>query len=128
MRTKEQLHSQERALRGAALALEKKALNVKILHIGRLSSIAEFLVLVDGRSDKQVQAIADSVKMGMKKYAKALHVEGLKEGNWVIIDFGDVIVHVFHEEKRRYYNLDELWNRAPELEIPADYVLEADEE
>ncbi|HEY6008171.1 MAG TPA: ribosome silencing factor [Geobacteraceae bacterium] len=124
--TNEQHDPRERAVRCAALALDKKALNVKILEIRRLSSIADYLVLADGRSDKQVQAIADGVRKGLKKYGKALDVEGLKEGNWVVIDYGDVIVHVFHEDLRRYYNLDELWLQAPLVEVPADYRLEGD--
>ena len=124
--TNDQLDPRERAVRCAALALDKKALNVKILEIRRLSSIADYLVLADGRSDKQVQAIADGVRKGLKKYGKALDVEGLKEGNWVVIDYGDVIVHVFHEDLRRYYNLDELWLQAPLVEVPADYRLEGD--
>lgn len=115
------LTAQERALKCAALALDKKALDVRVLGIGRLSSIADYLVLASGRSDKQTQAIADSVRQGLKKYGKALDIEGVKEGNWIVIDYGDVIVHIFQQEVRRYYNLDELWLAAPETEIPAEY-------
>src|SRR6266567_1704166 len=116
MRDKIKLTAQERAIKCAALALDKKALDVKILEIGRLSSIADYLVLASGRSDKQAQAIADSIRQGLKKFGKALDVEGLKEGNWIVIDYGDVIVHVFHEELRRYYDLDGLWHNAPSLD------------
>jgi len=107
--------------------LEKKALDVRVLEIRRLSSIADYLVLTSGRSDKQAQAIADAVKQGLKEFGKALDVEGLREGNWIVIDYGDVIVHVFKEEVRRYYNLDELWNAAPSLEIPEDDDVRNDE-
>src|SRR5512135_1332548 len=106
MRDKMRLTSHERAVKCAAMALDKKALDVKVLEIGRLSSIADYLVLASGRSDKQVQAIADSVRQGLKKYGKALDIEGVKEGQWIVIDYGDVIVHIFQEEIRRYYNLD----------------------
>lgn len=71
----------ERALQCARFALDKKALDVKVLEIGRISSIADYLVLATGRSDKQAQAIADSVKKGLKKYGKVLDMEGLREGN-----------------------------------------------
>ena len=118
MTDKETLASRERAISCALFALDKKALNVKILEIKRLSSIADYLVLASGTSDKQTQAIAESVKKGLKQFGKALDVEGLREGNWVVIDYGDVIVHVFRDEMRRYYNLDDLWNAAPLLEIP----------
>ncbi|MBP1729209.1 MAG: iojap-like protein [Deltaproteobacteria bacterium] len=114
----------ERALKCAALALEKKAFDVKVLDIRRLSTIADYLVLATGSSDKQVVAIADSIRTGLKKYGKALDVEGAKEGKWVVIDYGDVIVHVFYTELRHYYNLDELWSNAPLVEIPDEYLWE----
>lgn len=120
MTDKVKLTSRERAIECALFALEKKALNVKALEIGRLSSIADYLVLASGTSDKQTQAIADSVKQGLKKYGKVLDVEGLREGNWIVIDYGDVIVHIFKDEVRRYYDLDGLWNAAPTLEIPEE--------
>jgi ribosome-associated protein len=120
MTDKVRLTSRERAIECAFFALEKKALNVKALEIGRLSSIADYLVLASGTSDKQTQAIADSVKNGLKKFGKALDVEGLREGNWIVIDYGDVIVHIFKDEVRRYYNLEELWSAAPSLEIPEE--------
>jgi ribosome-associated protein len=122
-----QLSSRERAVKCAAFALEKKALDVKVLEIKKLSSIADYLVLASGRSDKQTQAIADSVKEGLKQYGKALNIEGMTEGRWVIIDYGDIIVHVFQEEVRRYYNLDELWGNAPLLEIPVEFLWEGKE-
>ncbi len=122
--TKSSLTSLERAIQCAALALDKKALNVKILEIQRISSIADYLVLATGSSDKQTQAIAESVRHGLKKFGKPLDIEGLKEGNWVVIDYGDVILHVFKEDQRRYYNLDELWSNAPPVEIPAEYQWE----
>jgi len=120
MRDKIRLTPLERAMKCAALALDKKALDVKVMEIGKLSSIADYLVLASGRSDKQTQAIADSVRQGLKKFGKALDIEGVKEGSWIVIDYGDVIVHIFQEEIRRYYNLDELWQAAPEMEIPAE--------
>lgn len=122
------LTSRERAIKCAALALDKKALDVKILEIGKISSIADYLVLATGRSDKQAQAIAESVKHGLKKFGKALDIEGVTEGKWIVIDYGDVIVHIFQQEIRSYYNLDELWAVAPGVEIPAEYLWEGNEE
>jgi ribosome-associated protein len=120
----QKLSAQERAITCAAFALEKKALDVKVLEIKRLSSIADYLVLASGRSDKQVQAIADSIKQGLKPFDRPLNMEGLQEGRWVVIDYGDVIVHVFQEEVRNYYRLDELWGNAQVVEIPAEYLWE----
>jgi ribosome-associated protein len=127
MHEKNRLTPLERALKCAERALDKKALNVRVLEIGRLSSIADYLVLASGRSDKQTQAIADSVKQGLKKFGKALDIEGVKEGNWIVIDYGDVIVHIFQEEVRRHYDLDGLWAAAPETEVPVEYLWEEKE-
>jgi ribosome-associated protein len=118
------ISTDDRAVKCAALALDKKAYNVKILDIRGISTIADYLVLATGTSDKQVIAIADSIRTGLKKYGKAIDVEGAKEGKWVVIDYGDVIVHVFLDEMRRYYNLDELWVAARLAEIPAEYLWE----
>lgn len=114
------LTSLERALKCASLALDKKAEDVRILEIGRLSSIADYLVLASGTSDKQAQAIAESVRTGLKKFGKPIDIEGTQEGNWIVIDYGDVIVHVFREETRRYYDLDGLWAEAPEVPVPEE--------
>lgn len=121
---KQELTSRERALKCAELALDKKAYDVRIYEIQRISSIADYLVLASGTSDKQVQAIAEAVKQGLKPFGRHLEIEGLQEGNWVIIDYGDIIFHVFHEEKRRYYSLDDLWSAAPEVPVPAEYQWE----
>jgi ribosome-associated protein len=124
MQNKEVLTAAMRAIKCAAFALDKKALDVKILEIKRMSSIADYLVLASGRSDRQVQAIADSVKTELKPFDKPIDMEGFDEGRWVVIDYGDIIVHVFQEEVRRIYNLDELWGRAPKLEIPEEFLWE----
>ncbi len=124
MPVKTSLSSRERALKCAALALDKKALDVKILEIANISSIADYLVIASGQSDKQTQAIAESVRLGLKKFGKTSGIEGLKEGNWVVIDYGDVIVHVFKEEIRRYYDLDSVWSDAPLVKIPDKFLWE----
>jgi len=112
------LTSRDRALKCAEFALDKKGVDVKILEIAKISSIADYLVLATGMSDKQVQAIADSVRKGLKKFGKALDIEGVREGKWVVIDYGDVLVHVFVDELRHYYDLDRLWGDAPLIDLP----------
>jgi ribosome-associated protein len=124
MKQKQTLRAAERAIRCAGFALDKKAYDVKVLDIGRLSSIADYLVIATGKSDKQVQAIAESVRVGMKQYDMHLDIEGMDEGKWVVIDYGDILFHVFIEDLRRYYDLDGLWSAAPELPIPAKYLWE----
>lgn len=124
MSVKKEMSGMERALKCAEYALDKKAFEVKILEIERLSSIADFMVLATGTSDKQVQAIAESVRSGLKKFGKPLDIEGMAEGKWVVIDYGDVLFHVFVKELRHYYDLDELWGAAPEVPIPEKYLWE----
>jgi ribosome-associated protein len=112
------LTSLERALKCAECALDKKGVDVKILEIAKISTIADYLVIATGMSDKQVQAITDSVRKGLKKFGKAQDIEGVREGKWVVMDYGDVLVHIFVDELRRYYDLDELWGDAPLIDLP----------
>ena len=95
---------------------------MKVLHISSLSTLTDYLVITSGTSDRQVQAIAESVRLGLKdKHNIApIAVEGMKEGRWVLLDYGDVMVHVFQQQVREFYDLDGLWSEAPELEIPEE--------
>jgi len=114
------LQSDQRALLCSEYALDRKALDVKVLHISKLSSLADYLVLATGTSDRQVQAIAESVRLGLKQNhdLQPLAIEGMNEGRWVLLDYGDVMVHVFQQEVRSFYDLDGLWSEAAELEQP----------
>lgn len=107
----------------AAYALEKKAHNVRLLEVKGLSSLTDYLLIATGRSDRQVQAIAEGVRMGLKKdhATPPLAVEGMNEGRWVLIDYGDVMVHVFQEPVREFYDLDGLWSEAAEIAVPEQY-------
>lgn len=88
------------------------------MNIGKLSSIADYLLICSGASDRQVQAIANSVEEGLKKNkARPLSTEGIREGHWALIDYGDVIAHIFLEPVREFYNLEGLWPEAPKTEI-----------
>ncbi len=123
------MQSKERALFCASRILDKKATNVRILDVRKLSSLTDFLVLASGSSDRQVQAAAEAVHQGLKKQHETLPlgIEGMKEGRWVLIDYGDVMVHVFHEPVRLFYDLDGLWNDAQEVALPEDVTHEAPE-
>lgn len=111
----------------AAYSLEKKAFNVRLLEVKGLSSLTDYLVLASGRSDRQVQAIAESVRTGLKNdHANApLAVEGMNDGRWVLLDFGDVMVHVFQEPVREFYDLDGLWQEAEELPVDEQLLTKA---
>ncbi len=117
------MQSKERAIICAAYALEKKAVNVRILEVRGISTLTDYLVIASGTSDRQVQAVADSVHLGLKKEHTTLPlgIEGMNEGRWVLLDYGDVMVHVFQEPVREFYDLDGLWSEAAEIDIPEQY-------
>ena len=117
------LESKQRAILCAAYALEKKAFDVRILEVRGLSSLTDYLLLASGRSDRQVQAVAESVRLGLKKdhAVLPLAVEGMNEGRWVLIDYGDVMVHIFQQPVREFYDLDGLWSEAAEISVPDEY-------
>jgi len=113
------LQSIDRAQLCAAYVLAKKAFNVRILDVRKISSLTDFLVIASGSSDRQVSASAESVQLGMKKEHETMPIgiEGLNEGRWVLIDYGDVMVHIFHEPVRLFYDLDGLWCDAEEVVV-----------
>jgi ribosome-associated protein len=116
------LQSIDRALLCASQVLEKKAFSVRVLDVRGLSSLTDFLVLASGGSDRQVQAAAESVHLGLKHEhaTRPLGIEGMNEGRWVLIDYGDVMVHVFQEPVRQFYDFDGLWRDAPEVPLPME--------
>lgn len=93
-----------------------KATDLAVLDVKELTSIADTLIICSGRSHRQVVAIAESIQNDLKKYGvKPLGVEGEKEGHWVLLDYGYVIIHVFHEPVRSFYDLEGLWVDARRL-------------
>ena len=101
----------EAAVAGAA---EKIGLNITVLYCGELIDAFDALVIVSGRNDRQVRAIAEEIeRLGQLLGRKTLREEGWSDGRWVALDYGDVIVHVFEEEAREYYDLEHLWSAAP---------------
>lgn len=90
--------------------LSRKAESVVVLDVRDLTSIADFFIICSGRSNRQVSAISDHIKVFLKsRNIHPLSVEGYKEGLWVLMDYGNVIIHVFYEETRLFYDLEGLW-------------------
>ena len=111
--------SRDLALVVATAALEKKAMAVEILDVVGKVDYADFLVLMTGRSNRQVDALAQAVEEACaKKKKRALSVEGLPAAAWVLLDFGDVVVHIFQEEARGLYDIEGLWLDAARLPVP----------
>ena len=110
--------SQRTAVTAARAAQEKKAENVVILDLRGISGYTDFLVIGSGTSDRQLEAIADGVEKELSAQGhRAIGAEGQRGGRWVLLDFGDVVVHVFHQEERGHYDLEGLWADAPRVEI-----------
>lgn len=102
-------------------AEEKKSWDVTVLDIRKVSVIADYFVICNGRSKIQVQAIAENILKKMEtEGVTAQRREGLREGEWVLLDFGDVIVHVFQDAVRQFYNLERLWGDAPVVGVPVN--------
>ena len=121
-------HSIESRVRLAvAAALDKKATDLDVLAVGELTSIADYFVLASASNERQAQAIADSITSRLKDEmdVKPLLVEGTTPGRWVLLDFGDFIVHIFTEDVRRFYGLERLWGDAPN--VTAEFTGQAEE-
>jgi ribosome-associated protein len=101
-------------------ALGKKAINLVVLDVQNLTSIADIFIICSGKSNRQVNAIAEHIQTDLKKHRiKPLCVEGMQDGHWVLMDYGHIIIHVFYEPVREFYDLEGLWLDARRIEIPA---------
>jgi len=95
----------------------KKAIDLVVLDVRGLTSFSDIFIICSGRSNRQVSAIAEHIQVNLKKHAiKPLSVEGKKEGHWVLLDYGHVIIHVFYEPVRTFYDLEGLWIDAKRIE------------
>jgi len=112
------LNSTEMARLAAGAALDKKALDPVVLDLREISSVADFFVILTGTSDRHVQAVAQNVMDAFDAVGiRLLGEEGLREGRWVLMDFGEVVVHVFLKEVRDYYDIERLWIDAPRQDL-----------
>jgi ribosome-associated protein len=103
--------------RGAVAAVEdRKAVDLRVLELGAISSLADYFLICSGTNERQVRAIADAVvdKLRQEK-VRPHHVEGYDPGRWVLLDYGDFVVHVFDESTRAFYALEKLWADAPDV-------------
>ncbi|MEZ5346616.1 MAG: ribosome silencing factor [Pyrinomonadaceae bacterium] len=103
-------------------ASEKKAENIVALDLREITSFAEFFVIASGRNQRQVQAIADEINLKLKKQhkTKAIRIEGYDSAEWVLLDYGDFIFHIFNETSREFYDLERLWRDARRVQLPED--------
>ena len=118
---KESINGEERVLLCVNASLKRKAKDLIILNVRELSSFADYFIICSGTSDRQVQAIAESIQENLKENGiLPLGVEGERIGKWVLMDYEDIIVHIFYEPIREFYDIERLWSDAPRVEIEDD--------
>ena len=110
--------SRELAKKIAEIASDHKAIDIVVLDLRSLTSFADYFVIVSGASDRQVGAIAEAVRQDIKAMGRLpISEEGLRAGHWALLDYGDVILHIFYGEDREYYQLERLWHDAPRVKF-----------
>lgn len=118
MKKEVSIKTKDKAKKCANFACSKKANDVVILELIGLTFIADYFVICSGSSDVQVKAITEAIMGGLKKEGETCHhQEGYEEARWVLLDYQDVIVHIFYEEVRQFYQLEELWADAKQIEF-----------
>lgn len=113
----------ERVCTALRAASDKKALDLALLDLRELASFTDFFLITSGTNVRQVQAIADAVVEKLKEQGtRAERVEGYNAAEWILLDYGDFIVHVFEDKARRFYDLERLWREARRVELPPDLL------
>src|SRR5437867_1763260 len=99
----------------------KKALDVVTLDVSRQTQMMDILVICTGTSNVHIRSLADGVVESMKEHGyKGVRAEGYNDARWVLLDYGDVVLHIFAEDDREFYRLEQFWQGAPRLDVPAD--------
>ncbi|MBD8028207.1 ribosome silencing factor [Ureibacillus sp. Re31] len=99
---------------------DKRAEDIVVLNMQNISLLADYFLICNGNSDRQAQAIAREVQEKAQENGYEIkRVEGFDSARWILVDLGDVVVHIFHKDERAFYNLERLWGDAPQLDMPA---------
>lgn len=124
MTKKKDLDSRKRALLCINASLEKKAKDLVILNVKEISAFADYFIICSGTSDRQVRAIAEAIQEKLKlAEILPLGIEGGTAGQWVLMDYDDVVIHIFLDPVRTFYDLERLWSEAPRMDIPDETVI-----
>jgi len=103
-------------------ASEKKALNVVVLDLREIASFTDYFVIASGANERQVQAISDEVVETLKKAGTpVMRTEGYKTAEWILLDYGDFVVHIFNEKARSFYDLERLWRESKRVSLPPEF-------
>lgn len=112
------MNSYEQSILTAKAISSKKGLNIKLIEIGDISSLADYMVIATGTSSTHVKAIADEVEYQLDEAGISVsHIEGYRSNSWILLDYVDVIVHIFSDEAREFYYLERLWQDGKEIDI-----------
>lgn len=115
----------DRILKALQAASDKKALDLVVLDLKDIASFTDYFVIASGTNERQVQAISDEVFEKLKKAGSlAARVEGYKTAEWILLDYGDFIVHVFEDKARKFYDLERLWRESKRVELPPELATE----
>ena len=121
LRAAPRLETEEAVTIAAQAATDKKATDLVVLDLRKAASFTEYFLICTGASKRQVQAISDAVEESLRKDGKRpLHIEGYSSAEWILLDYGDFIAHVFGAASRRFYDLERLWRDAPRVEVRSD--------
>ncbi|MGH3352480.1 MAG: ribosome silencing factor [Nocardioides sp.] len=119
-------HALELTITAARAASEKKAAHIIAFDVSDQLAITDTFLLASAPNERQVQSIVDEVELKLRDLgSKPLRREGHKEGRWVLLDYGEIVVHVQHEEERQFYALERLWRDCPAISLPADVISES---
>lgn len=114
------MEARETAVKIAAILDKKKALDVKVLDIHELTTLGDYFVICNGTSSTHIKALADEMEFQMKQEGiLPNHSEGYTSASWILLDYGNVIVHVFTPDAKDFYSLERLWSDAPEVALPS---------
>ena len=115
----------ERILMVLNAAGEKKAINSVVLDLREIASFTDYFVITSGTNERQVQAISDEVVETLKKAGTPVtRVEGYKSAEWILLDYGDFIVHIFEDKARKFYDLERLWRESKRVDLPPEFAAE----
>lgn len=117
----------ERIWMALAAAAEKKALNVVMLDLREIASFTDYFIIASGMNERQVQAISDEIVETLKKSGTPVNrVEGYKTAEWILLDYGDFVMHIFGEKSRAFYDLERLWRESKRVELPPELAGEVE--
>ena len=108
----------EMAFSAAQVLTENSGQDIRVIDVAKQSDVMEYLIIATGKNPKQINALSMAVEQRMKHTGQLNHREGYRNGSWVLLDYGSIVIHIFSEEARKFYNLDHLWANGTSIPLP----------